>query len=157
MAKHVLFLDAANTICCHTWETPAIQRDLRSTLEWWVQQPAGHSEAQVPQSGPSKSPVLRLIPLNLHFKLFHWTLLCTQHIGDVFTFLHKVCRPVYLFVFKIFLKKSWLTLAMWFLGVAITDPAIPITVLDVRISVLSLESIEMVVCSFTLSDLRLFF
>lgn len=67
--------------------------------------PAGHPEAQVPQSGPSKPPVLQLILLKLHFKLFHWTLLHTQHIEDIFTFLHEVCRPVHLFMFKIFLIK----------------------------------------------------
>ena len=71
-----------------------IQRDLRSTVEWWIRQPAVHTEVQVPQSALSKScfwscrnrahhrqrlPLMPLtITLNLHLKLFHWTLCCAQ-------------------------------------------------------------------------------
>lgn len=135
MHQHInLLLNKAANLClydqtCYWWmlatqpvvtheKHPEIQRHLRCTLEWWIQ-PAGQSEAQVPQSGPSKSqlrscrnkadhrlwlpPMLQLIPLNLCLKLFHWTLCCTQHVGDIFTFLHGVCRPVY--QSKIFLIK----------------------------------------------------
>lgn len=71
-----------------------IQRDLRSTVEWRMQQPAVHAEVWVPPSALSKSrfwscrntahhrqrlPLIPLIiTLNLHLKLFRWTLCCTQ-------------------------------------------------------------------------------
>lgn len=59
MTKHVLLLDAGNTICCHTWETP---KDSESSEQnpWVVDtETCWASEAQVLQRGPSKSPMLK--------------------------------------------------------------------------------------------------
>lgn len=91
MTKHVLLLDDGNAICSHMRNT---RDSKRSEQHPWVMGTATcwAFRAQVPQSGPSKSPVLQLIPLSLHLKLFHWTLCCTQHMEDIFTFLHEVCR-----------------------------------------------------------------